>query len=117
MRWRTAILFFGASAVWLPNVHRFCEVDRERVTTTMAHAPDPDATRMRGVNPEWDFMSRTFTVLALANRALDRLAEREELLVSMDRIIDRVLREERERGQTHFMMAYATRAPFVDPEG
>jgi hypothetical protein len=117
MRWRTAVSFIAASAIWLPNVHRFCAVDRVRVTETMAHAPEPDATRMRGVNPEWDFMSRTFTVLALANRALDRPDERETLLASMDRIIDRLIREERERGQTHFMMAYATRAPFVDPEG
>src|SRR5258706_2365825 len=114
---RTVVTFLAASAIWLPNVHRFCDVDREKVALAMARAPDADAARMRGVNPERDFMSRTFTVLALANRALERSDERETLLASMDRIIDRVLRDEEERGQTHFMMAYATRAPFVDPEG
>jgi hypothetical protein len=114
---RTALFFVAGSVIWLPNVHRFCDLDRARVAETLARAPDASADRMRGVNPEWDFMSGTFTVLALANRALDRPEEREALLVRMDSAIDRVLREERERGQTHFMMAYATRGSFVDPEG
>ena len=108
---RTAIFFLVSSAVWLPNAHRFFEVDRSRVAATLAHAPEPNADPMRAVNPEWDFMSRTFTVLALANRALDRADEQGELVSKMDRIVDGVLREERERGQTHFMMGYATSAP------
>lgn len=114
---RTILAFLVACAIWFPNARLFFRPDRVKMASALARASEVSPDRMRGVNPEWDFMSRTFTVLALANRALGKPEEEETLLVSMDRTIDRVLRDERERGQTHFLMAYARRGPFVDPEG
>jgi hypothetical protein len=46
----------------------------------------------RQTNPEWDFMSRTFLVLSLANLALESPAASARYLTSIDRIIDDTLR-------------------------
>lgn len=107
-----------AAAVWLPNLHHFYDPDLARTRRALLDkqlaASDP--TAMRAVNPEWDFMRRTFVVLALANRALEAPAERATLLASIDATIESTIRLESERGARHFLMAYADRAPFVDPE-
>jgi len=62
---------------------------------------------MRGSNAEWDFMGRTFLVLALANMGLREPAEKDLCLEVMDTIIDETLRLERERGLYFFLMPYA----------
>jgi hypothetical protein len=67
----------------------------------------------RQANPEWDFMARTFQVMALANLALDRPADRAELLAVMDHILGDTLDIEARLGATHFLMSYWRRAPFV----
>jgi hypothetical protein len=69
--------------------------------------------RMRASNAEWDFMGRTFLVLALANAALREPAERARYLAVVDRIVDETLALERERGMLHFMMPYAAAKPFL----
>jgi hypothetical protein len=113
------IIFFGlvAAALWLPNMHRFCHPDREQIAKAIAErtlAPDDtDILRMRAVNPEWDFMSRTFTVLGLSTRAVEHPQERERVLVAIDRMLGDALA----RPQEDFLLPYARRAPFVDPEG
>ena len=67
---------------------------------------------MRRQNPEWDFMSRTYTVLALANLAKKTPAQSKRYLDTIDRIIEDTLRAEKSRGMHHFLMAYAKRASF-----
>lgn len=81
--------------------------------------------QMFKVNPEWDFMSRTFFVLALANMSLRDPAMQAPALEIIDTIIDNTLRCERERGLYHFLMGYSkesrwvlqpARSQFVDGE-
>lgn len=71
----------------------------------------------RKSNPEWDFMSRTFLVLALANDALANPVVAESNLAIIDRIIGDTLAAEREHGQQHFLLPYAASRPFVDGSG
>ncbi len=70
--------------------------------------------QIRAQNPEWDFMGRTFVVLALANMALEDPARQPELLAAMDHIIDDTLALEQREGQEVFLMSYARNRPFVD---
>ena len=79
-RWPRRLAFFVLGAlVWLPSLHLFFALgadDRSRVQNQLVarqvavwHATSRDDTVLRAVNPEWDFMSRTYLVLALANHA------------------------------------------------
>lgn len=77
---------------------------------------DPSAIE-RARNPEWDFMSRTFLVLSLANDALARPEASAADLEVIDRVIERTLVEEREHGQRWFLLPYVNRSPFVDESG
>lgn len=92
---------------------------RTRIREAIAarHTSELDPTEMRVVNPEWDFMRRTFVVLALANQALD--AREEEVpakLATIDKLIEATLRDESERGQSHFLLSYAGAKPWIDPD-
>lgn len=122
------VAFLVAAAVWLPCLHLFYAVDDgERRTIVLgltearleAWSRPADVASMRGVNPEWDFMNRTFTVLALAEQALEDGAtpeRRARLLVTIDTILDATLDAER-RGDHQFLLPYAKRGAFLDPEG
>jgi hypothetical protein len=118
---RLLLLLLAAAIVWLPTVHVFYAVD-PRARETLAAAlfarevatPLPSAERMRTVNPEWDFMRRTFVVLALANRALKRPAVRAQALATIDAIVDSTLALSRDAGDEHFMLPYARGGPFRD---
>jgi len=68
---------------------------------------------MRTANAEWDFMGRSFFVWALANMALRDPPLELVALEAMDRIIDRTVAVERERGMFFFLMPYAKTRPFV----
>jgi hypothetical protein len=72
---------------------------------------------LRAYNPEWDFMQRTFLVLALADAALADPARQNELLPVMDGIIDDTLARIEAQGTRWFLMAYVDRAPFQNAEG
>lgn len=75
-----------------------------------------EVKRMRRSNAEWDFMGRTYLVLALANLGLRDPAGAGRYLAVMDRIIDETLRLEAERGIDYFLMDYARAGQFVaDP--
>ncbi len=121
-----------ASLLWVPNVHRLfddragpegrAETRDALLEAQLALLEDPalrDArlARMRGANAEWDFMGRTFLVLALVNHALARPEARARVLPAVDEVLEETLRLERERGQAHFLMAYAGARPFLDPSG
>lgn len=71
----------------------------------------------RGANPEWDFMARTFVVLALVNDALERPDRVQAHLGVVDRIIADTVDAERTHGQAHFLLPYGRGRPFVDPSG
>jgi hypothetical protein len=119
-----------AVVLWVPNLHHFYRVDLAEARradgptlTGLAERPvhalltkASGIERMRAVNPEWDFMTRTYTVLGLANLALGDPRARARHLADIDRVIEDTLAFERERGDFDFMMAYARRGPFVDPE-
>jgi hypothetical protein len=132
---RAALSLLLAAALWLPTLHLFfspraAEHRPEgplapRAGALLAHQlalwedPGPRAAeqrRMRRTNAEWDFMGRTFLVLALANAALrDPTSEARHLAV-IDRIIDDTIATEREQGMYSFMMPYAKKRPWVlDP--
>lgn len=127
-RARIVVALLVATAVWLPSLHLFYAVNDDQRRAVVdgltearleAWARPADVATMRVVNPEWDFMSRTFTVLALAEQALAEgvTAERRaRLLATLDAILDATLAVER-RGDTQFLLPYAKRGPFLDPEG
>ncbi len=119
-----------ATAVWIPNLHRFFDVDgaqakrdggemrgalvtRARTSSTVAVT---QTQAMRAVNPEWDFMTRTYEVLAYSNLALveNDPARRAAWVTNIDRTIDATLDSERQHGAKSFMLRYASAAPFLD---
>jgi hypothetical protein len=71
-----------------------------------------EITRMRSSNAEWDFMSRTFLVLALANMGFRDPAAKEQYLSIIDTILDETLKLEKENGIYYFLMDYAQGSSF-----
>ncbi|MFH0878877.1 MAG: hypothetical protein V2A34_04120 [Lentisphaerota bacterium] len=132
--WRVAVLILSlwlASIIWLPLMHVFFTPGLEdyfapdglpRKTRMLAAYqmglwthPDSrvlEIARMRTTNAEWDFMGRTFLVLALANIGMRDPSQKTECLDIMDRIIDETLKLEAEKGQFYFLMDYAKDSPF-----
>ncbi len=126
-RARLPALLLIAAVLWLPTLHLFYDVSpierramAERLAQREANAALDSsqdlAAPMRGVNPEWDFMQRTFTVLTLANQALGTSGQDQaHLLAAIDAIVDRTLAEvDVGRGDAHFMLPYAKSGSFVD---
>ena len=128
-----AVSLAVAAAFWLPALYFFF---RPRVTdyrTSGSISPkaralaasqmhlwtdraqrDQEILKMRASNAEWDFMGRTYLVLALANMALREPAEQATYLDVMDRIIADTTRLEKEHGFTFFLMDYGRARPFVE---
>lgn len=81
---------------------------------------DPDlrartTSSLRRLNPEWDFMRRTFLGLAAADRALAEPAEQDRWLALLDDLIQTTLDEETAFGHDHFLLGYANARPWIDP--
>ena len=127
---KTAMTFALGVGLWLPCVRLLFPVDmsdagRDELASSLLRAQlvtwqgsgSERIERMRRANGEWDFMARTFFVLALTNRAIDQAEEEEELLAIVDRILEETLRLEREHGQQHFLLPYASARPFRDESG
>jgi len=72
---------------------------------------------MRQTNAEWDFMGRTFLALALANVTLADPTTRTRHVAALDAILADTVAVERELGQQHFLMDYASFRPWVHPSG
>jgi len=124
-----------AAAIWLPVMHMLFEPDLDDYRPAGSIGPraramaehrlavwlDPERREsaladMRAANAEWDFMGRTFLVLALSNIALREPDRAGDCLDAIDSIIDQTLALEAEHGQFHFLMPYAKGRPFVaDP--
>ncbi|MDF2695514.1 MAG: hypothetical protein K0S65_3897 [Labilithrix sp.] len=121
-RARLLVLLLAAAVVWLPTLHVFYAVtpaDRDVIAAKLAArqvaAPLPPENVMRAINPEWDFMRRTYVVLALANRALAHPTERSQAIAAIDTIVDATIALSADAGDEHFMLPYARRGPFRDP--
>ena len=67
---------------------------------------------MRASNAEWDFMGRTYLVLALCNMALTEPARQDRYLGVVDAIIDETLRLDESKGIYFFLMDYARAGAF-----
>ncbi|MSR64807.1 MAG: hypothetical protein EXS18_03390 [Verrucomicrobiae bacterium] len=121
-----------ATAIWIPSVHFFYQPKladyyrpdgiapkaRELAARHLELWTDPqlraeEIKRMRGSNAEWDFMGRTFLVLALANMSCREPAAKAQYLEVIDRIIDETLRLEKEKGMYFFLMNYARYGEWV----
>lgn len=84
-----------------------------------------DISLMRSSNPEWDFMGRTFLVLALVNLALRRPDDAQRYTAVIERAIDDTLEAEAWEGMHFFLLSYSRvgrwhtepdRSLFVDGE-
>ncbi|MFH1421825.1 MAG: hypothetical protein ABIH42_03810 [Planctomycetota bacterium] len=69
--------------------------------------------KMRIANAEWDFMSRTYLVLALSNMALSEPENKTYYLSTIDSIINDTLKLEKQHGIYYFLMDYAKEKPWV----
>ena len=133
---KAAICLALAAAFWLYTVHlHFCPAvsnyRQQDAVAPWAHDlasyqlglwSDPEqlgATldTMRISNAEWDFMGRTFLVLALCNMALHEPDQQAIYLDVVDRILDETIAAEAAYGQTHFLMPYATHGRYRNPSG
>ena len=127
-----AIALLVAGAIWLPLLHfafqprlpapkHEAEVEplasrlsaQQLYLWTDAESRQREMAKMRRSNAEWDFMGRTFLVLALANQSLRHPEQQGVCLEVIDRIIDETLQAEQEQGMYHFLMPYARQRPFV----
>ena len=129
---KTLVSLIVASLLWIPNIHHFYDVDLKAYKRRDEIAPkalmlaerhlelwrDPvlraqELKKMQRRNPEWDFMSRTYFVLALANMALHDRKYQDLACEIIDAIIENTLIIERERGPGYFLLPYARRGAWA----
>ncbi len=137
-------LVCAAAAIWLPCLHLFYQAESGAYRSGSGVAPkagmmfarhlqlwtDPqlraaELAKMQQLNPEWDFMSRTYFVLALANMALRDGAYKQQAVEIIDLIIDSTIKIEQEKGAEYFLLGYGrsdtwvmqpARSQFIDGE-
>lgn len=121
---RATAALLVAALLWIPNIHHLFDPPlRSTLTDRLAHRQlalwqspeqlDLAFGAMRRANAEWDFMGRTYLVLALANVALAQPARADEALRVIDGILASTLALEASRGMEHFLMPYAHASPWV----
>ncbi|MDK2970523.1 MAG: hypothetical protein PWP23_278 [Candidatus Sumerlaeota bacterium] len=129
------LAFVVAIALWLPALHLFYRPDLAEWRAAEGPLPPKaeelarfqlslwsddakraaEIERMRTSNAEWDFMGRTYLVLALAEMSLRDPAAADEYLGVIDTIIDETLRLEDENGHLYFLMNYARGGEWANP--
>jgi hypothetical protein len=132
---RRALVFLAsltlAAALWLPSLHLFfrqpsADFHRAAGIPPQAEAvaarhlrawSDPallerEIARMRRTNAEWDFMGRTFFVLALCEMAVREPTRQAVLLSVVDRVIAATEELDRGQGPFVFLMPYARYNPY-----
>ncbi len=135
IRWCiSGALLILSTAIWLPLLHLFFKPtdglppkqgrELSPLAESIAHRQlalwensenrAESTERMRRSNAEWDFMARTYLVLALANMSLRNPDQASRYITIMDSIIGDTVAIERERGHLHFLMDYAAASRFVD---
>jgi hypothetical protein len=72
-----------------------------------------EIAKMRTSNAEWDFMGRTFLVLALCNMSLSDSNCANQHLEVVDKIIGNTISIESKFGIHHFLMPYSKDNPFI----
>lgn len=111
---RRIVSVLVAAMVWLPLLHWVVVADpREGLRAHVLQrwtSPPAAPEEMRAVNPEWDFMARTYSALALAMQGPAGLH-------AIDVILEDTLQGERLHGQAHYLLPYAHARAFVHPEG
>ena len=129
---RAVGLLCVAACIWMPCMHLLFRKDMGRYRTEEGLSPvarklaatylavwaepalrEQELAGMRRLNPEWDFMSRTYMVLALANMALRDPDCRGQAIDIMDAILEDTLARERDEGHAHFLLAYGRRGGWV----
>ncbi len=119
----TAALLLAA-LLWIPNIHHLFDppqrsalvdrlAERQLALWNSPEQLDEAFGAMRRANAEWDFMGRTYLVLALANVALAQPARADEAVRVIDGILASTLALEETRGMEHFLMPYAAAKPWV----
>ena len=118
------------AVIWWPNMHQLWKpsitpkAETDPAAVKLANSleemwgvvsPEHKAIDpMRRMNPEWDFMGRTFFVLGEANLAL-RVPEREDrCITAIDALIADTLAMEKAHGPTHFLMGYHNSRPWIE---
>jgi hypothetical protein len=94
-----------STMLWLSSLHWWFTP-----RTRALHVALGDVELLRRTNPEWDLMARMFTVLALANLALDDKRH----LAAIDEIIERTIADIERHGHHYFLLPYSRRQSFVD---
>ena len=138
------IMLCVAVAIWLPCLHLLYRPDISQYRSDQGIPPkaamisarqfdiwmDPqlravELAKMQERNPEWDFMSRTYFVLALANMAIRNTGYKERALDIIDAVLENTMRIEREQGIFSFLLGYGhndawvmrpPRSQFIDGE-
>lgn len=110
------LFWIVAAAVWLPTVHVFFRTDRAALAQKLAARVPDSVGSMRGVNPEWDFMLRTYRVLGLSNRALSHAEDAPRLLGTIDAIVDDTIATRAREGDMYFLLPYGAAQPWIDTE-
>lgn len=117
-----------AAALVLPSLHWAFRPSRAdyagdvpRLAKGLALAsadPGPAEVRvLRGANPEWDLMQRTFTALALANLALREPSQSNVYIARIDRVLDGTVRDVEAGGPSAFLLPYAHARPWARSGG
>lgn len=115
-----------AFCIWLPSLHLFysphvssyrsahgiSKLARELAAVEMEVWSNPkvrfqELHKLHAVNPEWDFMSRTYTVLAFANMAMRDPSFHRTACKTMDAIITDTLKQEKNSSFYYFLLPYA----------
>ena len=121
-----------ATTLWLPSIRILFPIETNDYRQVDKIAPkakmlaerhlalwrDPvlrqkELRQMQALNPEWDFMSRTYFVLALANMALHDEAYTDIACEIIDSIIENTLSIEEEKGHEYFLLGYAKRDDWI----
>ncbi|MCI5159890.1 MAG: hypothetical protein D3906_15985, partial [Candidatus Electrothrix sp. AUS1_2] len=138
------IMLCIAAGIWLPCLHFLYRPDISQYRSDQGVPPKAamiaarhldiwtnpqlraaELAKMQERNPEWDFMSRTYFVLALANMAIRDTGYKEQALDIMDTILENTMRIEQEQGMFSFLLGYGhndawvmrpPRSQFIDGE-
>ncbi len=125
---RTFIALVAAFCIWAPCVHRLFErpvANYRPAGGNSVHAQEladaqvaiwlkpslqtAELGKLRKINPEWDFMSRTYFVLSMANMALRDDSYRTTACRAMDAVIEDTLKHEQQGGCEYFLLPYGHR--------
>ncbi|NNC87062.1 MAG: hypothetical protein HKN82_01230 [Akkermansiaceae bacterium] len=130
-RWPEWVALAVAAAIWWPVMHLCWRPDvspggeeLDPIALPMARSLEEmwgtnssghtEIEPMRRINPEWDFMGRTFFILGEANLALRVPGREGRCLQSIDRLLADTLAMEQQHGMEHFLMDYHRARPWVE---